>query len=222
MRHERIRPGTDGRAAKGRHWRLAALAAFAAVSGLASAGCSGSPSPPPPAVTEDPAPAYRIATGDSLHIAVWRAPELSVNVPVRPDGHISMPLVPDLEAAGKTSVELAQEIRHRLDPYLQDPVVSVIVDRFSDPVAQQVRVVGEVIRPVSLPWRSDMSVLDAVVQTGGLTQFAAGNRAVLVRKTQAGNRSYRLRLGDLLREGDVSANAPVQPGDEIIVPRSWF
>jgi polysaccharide export outer membrane protein len=133
-----------------------------------------------------------------------------------------MPLVSDIPAAGKTSAELAKDIRGKLDPYLHDPVVSVIVNRFSEPLSQQVRVVGEVLRPVAVPWRPDMSVLDVVIQTGGLTQFAAGNRAVLVRKSETGQNSYKLRLDDLLRSGDVSANAPILPGDQIVVPRSWF
>ena len=209
-----------GRAADG--WTLG-LGFLLAIM-LAVVSACGSTRPAPPPVAEGATPEYKIAAGDTLEIHVWRAPDLSVNnVPVRPDGRISMPLVQDLPAAGKTSVQLATDIKSKLASYMQDPIVTVIVSRFSEPVTQQVRVVGEVLHPISVPWRPDMSALDAVIQTGGLTQFARGNDAVLVRKVGTGPaENYRLRLDDLIRDGDTSANVPLVPGDEIIVPRSWF
>jgi len=199
------------------------LAAGAIFAILLLAACGGSQAPPlAGTAADDPAPEYKIETGDSVHIFVWRAPDLSVTVPVRPDGRISMPLVPDMPAAGKTSEQLAKDVTQRLTTYMQDPVVTVMVDHFGEPVDQQVRVLGEVLRPVAVGWKPDMTALDALIQVGGLTQFAAGNRAVLVRKTAEGQKTYHLRLDDLVRDGDVSANIPLQPGDEIIVPRSWF
>jgi polysaccharide export outer membrane protein len=178
---------------------------------------------PAPAATPAPASAvstanYVIGPGDALQVFVWRNQELSVTVPVRPDGRISIPLVEDIECAGKTPTQLARDIEVRLKKYVMDPVVTVIVNQFVGPYTEQIRIVGEAAKPQSLPYRANMSVLDAMIASGGLTTFAAGNRAKLVR----GGTSTTLRLEDLLKDGDVSANAPLQPGDIIIIPQTFF
>jgi polysaccharide export outer membrane protein len=192
---------------------------------LAVAGCTTLPEAPlEPAPVEVPAgsEAYRIATGDDLQIFVWQDRDLSLKVRVRPDGRISMPLLADVEAAGRTPAELGRELERRLKDYVQRPLVTVIVTDFLGPIDQQVRVVGEAVRPQSLPWRPGMSVLDAVIAVGGLTAFADGNRTVLVRRTPDGPQRYRLRVADLLRQGDIEANAGLAPGDVLIVPEAIF
>jgi polysaccharide biosynthesis/export protein len=185
--------------------------------------CGGTPPPPPDATSlsaEDAAPSYVIAPLDSLAIFVWQAEDLSLSVPVRPDGRISIPLVEDMVAAGKTPSELARDLEVALEPYLQNPVVTIIVTSFGDTGGQTLQVVGEAQRPVSVPYRAGMTVLDLMVAVGGLTEFADGNRAVLVRGRGEQEQVYGLRLGDLLRRGDLSANRPVLPGDIVIVPKS--
>jgi polysaccharide export outer membrane protein len=165
---------------------------------------------------------YVIGPLDSIEVFVWRAPDVSVRVPVRPDGKISTPLVEDMQAAGKTPTELARDLEGELRTYLQDPVVTVIVQQFQGPLDQQIRVVGEATTPTSVPYRSQMTVLDVMIAVGGLTQFADGNGAVLIRGRGEAQRPMRVRLDDLLRDGDISANAPVMPGDIILVPESFF
>lgn len=184
-------------------------------------GC-GPPPPPqalPNAGTGLAAPRYVIGPLDQLQIFVAGAPELSVTVPVHPDGWVSTPLVADLQAAGKTPNQLARDIETELRPYVQDPDVSVIVQSFADTSAYTIRVMGAVRRPMSVPYRPNMTVFDALVAADGLSEFAAGNRAVLVRSQRdGGDEVYNLRLEDLLDDADLSANAPVRPGDVIIVP----
>lgn len=166
---------------------------------------------------------YVIGPTDQLNIFVWRQPELSTEAIVRPDGRISVPLIDDLQAAGQTPTQLSAAITGRLREYIQDPKVSVIVTNFVGPFDRQIRVVGEAAKPQAIPFRRNMTVLDVMIQVGGLTQFASGNRAVLVRTGSGGNKeSFRLRLDDLLKEGDVAANAYVLPGDVIIIPQSYF
>lgn len=167
-------------------------------------------------------PDYRIGPLDTIQVFVWQAPELSVSVPVRPDGRISMPLIEDLEAAGKTPQQLSRDIEGLLANYVQEPVVSVIVTSFSGPFDQQIRVVGAAAQPRAVPYRANMSVLDALIEVGGLTEFAAGNRAVLVRGAGSSQEANRLRLDDLIRDGDISANVALMPGDIIIIPESFF
>ncbi len=167
-------------------------------------------------------PSYLVGANDSLTIFVWRNPELSTTVPVRPDGRISVPLIEDLQAAGKTPTQLARDIEKVLAQYVQNPIVTVIVTEFVGPFDQQVRVVGEATEPQAIPYRENMTVLDVMIAVGGLTEFAAGNRAVIVRKTNGDKETYRVRLDDLLKDGDVSANAAVLPGDVLIVPQAWF
>lgn len=166
------------------------------------------------------APDYLIGPLDQLEIFVWRAPELSTKVTVRPDGRISTPLVEDMLASGKTPSQLARDLEKSLGTYVKAPEVTVIVSNFSSTFDQQVRVLGEAQRPIALPFQSGMTVLDVMVAVGGLTEFAAGNRAVLIRGQGAERASYRLHLDDLLRKGDISANVPVLPGDVILIPES--
>lgn len=166
-------------------------------------------------------PDYLIGANDNLSVYVWRNPDLTITVPVRPDGRISVPLIEDLQAAGKTPTALARDIEAQLARFVQDPIVTVIVTGFVGPFAQQVRVVGEATRPQAIAFRENMTILDVMIQVGGLTPFAAGNRAMLVRNGLP-ERSYRVRLADLIKDGDVSANVDVLPGDVVIIPQSWF
>ena len=168
------------------------------------------------------APNYLIGPGDQLSIFVWRNPDLSTTVPVRPDGRLSVPLIEDLQAAGKTPTALARDIEAVLKEFVQDPIVTVIITSFNGPFAQQVRVVGEATRPQAIPYRDNMTVLDLMIQVGGLTQFAAGNRSVLVRQDGGGEKQYRIYLDDLIKDGRVSANVGLLPGDVLIIPQSWF
>lgn len=177
--------------------------------------------PPPPAVPEH-ATAYKIGPGDSLGIFVWQNKDLSTTVPVRPDGKISLPLINDITAAGKTPTELAGDIQEELKKYVNNPLVTVIVNSFVGPYSQQVRVVGEAAKPRSISYRDRMTVLDAMIEVGGLTSLASGDRATLVRTVNGRQESYGLRLDDLLKDGDMSANAPLAPGDVIIIPQAYF
>ncbi|MEQ1929248.1 MAG: XrtA/PEP-CTERM system exopolysaccharide export protein [Parvularculaceae bacterium] len=168
------------------------------------------------------APDYIIGPNDNLEVFVWRAPELSTKVTVRPDGRISTPLVEDMVAAGKTPTKLGKDLEKALLQYVKTPQVTVKVDEFSSTFEQQVRVIGEAQKPLALPFQSGMTVLDVMVAVGGLTEFAAGNKAVLIRGTGADRQSYRLRLNDLMRKGKITANVPVMPGDVILIPESVF
>ncbi len=168
------------------------------------------------------APDYLIGPLDQLEIFVWRAEELSTNVTVRPDGRISTPLVEDMVASGKTPSQLARDLEGALKQYVKAPEVTVIVSNFSSTFDQQVRVLGEAQKPLALPFQAGMTVLDVMVAVGGLTEFAAGNKAVLIRGQGADRQSYRLKLDDLLRKGNISANVPVLPGDVILIPESAF
>jgi len=165
---------------------------------------------------------YIIGPGDSLNVFVWRNPELSTNVAVRPDGKFSTSLVEDLEASGKTPTELAREIETALGEYIRDPLVTVTVGGFVGEYDQQVRVVGEAAQPQAIPYRKNMTALDAMIAVGGLTEFAAGNRASIVRTSGGSQEEYRVRLEDLIRDGDITANVPMQPGDILIIPEAWF
>jgi polysaccharide export outer membrane protein len=165
---------------------------------------------------------YLIGPGDTLNIFVWKNTDLSANVPVRPDGRISIPLVEDIDCAGRTPTQLAREIEQRLKMYVNDPVVTVIVSGFVGPFTQQIRVVGEASQPRAIPYRQQMSVLDAMIAVGGLTPFAAGNRTTLMRTQNGRQSSFRVRLDDLLKDGDVSANVALVPGDILIIPQTYF
>jgi len=196
-----------------------AITCLALLAGLLVAGCTSSlPPPPAAALADEPSATYQIGPLDTLQIFVWDTKNTSTTVPVRPDGRISFPLAGDVQAMGRTPTELASAIQASLQPYVQDPVVTVVVATFGDSSGQTIRVVGEVQRPTALPYRAGMSVLDVMVSVGGLTPYAAGNRAVLVRGRTG--TTYGLRLGDLLQGGDMSANAPVSPGDVVLIPQS--
>ncbi len=202
-----------------------------AATAIILAGCSSlipgggeqlSAAPSTAAGAADAAPDYLVGPLDQLEIFVWRAPELSTNVTVRPDGRISTPLVEDMVASGKTPSQLAGDLERSLRQYVKNPEVTVIVSNFSSTFDQQVRVLGEAQQPIALPYQAGMTVLDVMVAVGGLTQFAAGNRAVLIRGQGEDRTSYRVRLDDLLRKGKISANVPVLPGDVILIPESVF
>ena len=141
---------------------------------------------------------------------------------MRPDGRISIPLLEDVPAAGKTPTELGREIEQQLSAFVADPLVTVIVTDFVGPFTQQVRVVGEATDPQAIPFRDDMSLLDVMIAVGGLTEFAAGNRATLVRTADGKEEQYRVRLDDLVRDGDISANVAMRPGDVVIIPETFF
>jgi polysaccharide biosynthesis/export protein len=177
--------------------------------------------PPAPQAAEAPNHRYKIGPLDSLNIVVWRNPELSSIVTVRPDGRISTPLVEDLVAAGRSPADLAREVETVLAKYVRDPVVTIVVSGFQGTFSEQIRIVGEATRPQAVPFRQNMTVLDVMIQVGGLTEFADGNGAVLVRGSEGG-KQYSVRLKDLLKRGDISANVAVLPGDIVIVPQSWF
>ena len=167
---------------------------------------------------------YIIGPSDELTLFVWRNQELSVTAQVRPDGRITTPLITDMVAAGKTPAQLADDIRAALAQYIQEPLVSVIVNRPQGSFSQQVRIVGATARPAALPYRANMTLLDAMIAAGGLSEFAAGNRARLVRfdKTTGRQKEFNLKLKSLLKSGDVSANVRLEPGDVIIIPESMF
>ncbi|MDR1423992.1 MAG: polysaccharide export protein [Azoarcus sp.] len=195
--------------------RLAALVLTVA----AMAGCSSYP--PAPALASDASYNYVIGPGDTVNIVVWRNPELTMSVPVRPDGKITTPLVEDLPALGKDATTLARDIEKALSRFIREPVVTVIVTRFVGPYSEQIRVLGEAARPLTLPYKQKMTLLDVMIEVGGITDFADGNGATILR-TQEGNKQYRVRLADLIKEGDVTANVEMRPGDVLIIPQSWF
>ncbi|MET0517516.1 MAG: XrtA/PEP-CTERM system exopolysaccharide export protein [Burkholderiaceae bacterium] len=177
--------------------------------------------PPAPASVSGQDYNYVVGAGDSLNIIVWRNPELSMAVPVRPDGKISTPLIDEMTVQGKNSVEVARDIEKQLSKYVRDPVVTVIVTGFVGPYSEQIRVVGEAARPQFLPYKKNMTVLDVMIVVGGLTDFAAGNDATILRASD-GNKQYSVRLKDLIKRGDVSANVEMRPGDILIIPQSFF
>jgi polysaccharide biosynthesis/export protein len=187
---------------------------------LIVASCA-SPYPPVPAKAELPVRGYVIGPLDALTITVWRNPELSATVAVRPDGKISTPLIEDMPALGRTPSELGREIEKSLSKYVREPVVTVAISGFQGQYSDQIRVVGEALRPQSIGYRQSMTLLDVMIQCGGLTEFADGNRAVLVRGLERG-KQYSVRLRDLIKRGDISANADVLPGDVLIIPQSFF
>jgi polysaccharide export outer membrane protein len=165
---------------------------------------------------------YRIGPGDTLQVFVWNQPELTVTVPVRPDGMISTPLISGVPAEGKTATQLAKDLEVALSEFVRNPTVSVMVTGFVGAYADQIRVVGQASKPQSLPYRANMSLLDVMIAVGGLAEFAAGNRAVLVRTQDGKQIRTTVRLRDLLDKGDISANVPMRPGDVLIIPESRF
>lgn len=210
--------------------RFARLLAGSAMLSLSLAGCAGSSSGPqlPPAsfvaMQEGPGEEYVIGPLDELTIFVWRNPELGAQVQVRPDGRITTPLITDMPAVGKTPKMLADDITLQLSQYIQEPLVSVIVNKFAGTFSQQVRVVGATGKPASIPYRANMTLLDAMIAVGGLSEYAAGNKARLIRfdKESGRQKEFALRLGDLLKKGESKANVMLMPGDVIIIPESSF
>jgi len=196
------------------------LAAVALLGGMLSA-CGTAKYPEAPAAAATPDYKYLIGPLDTLNIIVWRDPELSLVVPVRPDGRISTPLVEDLVAQGRNPTDLARDVEKALSKYTRDPVVTIVVSGFTGAINEQIRVIGEATRPAAIPYRQNMTVLDVMIAVGGLTDFADGNGAVLVRAKEEG-KSYGVRLRDLVKRGDISANVDVRPGDVLIIPQSWF
>ena len=198
--------------------RWVAMAAVA----LLAAGCATGPAYPP-APREAAVADYNYLVGplDVVNIIVWRNTELSLQVPVRPDGKITTPLIEDLPALGKTPTALARDIEKALGKYIRDPVVTVIVTSFVGPASEQIRVIGEAAKPQILAYRQNMTVLDVMIAVGGLTDFADGNAASISRVSEGG-KSYSVRLKDLVKRGDISANVDMRPGDILIIPQSWF
>ena len=188
---------------------------------LALTGCATPDFPPAPRDAATPDYKYVIGPLDTVNIIVWRNPELSMSVPVRPDGRLTTPLVEDLPALGKDSTTLARDIEKALAKYIRDPVVTVIVTEFQGPYDQTIRVIGEAAKPATLAYRQNMTVLDVMIAVGGLTDFANGNAATILR-TAEGGKIYGVKLRDLVKRGDFSANVDVKPGDILIIPQSWF
>lgn len=193
---------------------------------LLVAACADQASIPADAGTAAaPSPEYVIGPGDSLDIYVHRSPELSVNgLPVRPDGRISIPLVPDIEAAGRAPTQLAREMEERLRRFVIEPNVTVIVRSFVGTSAQQIRVIGEATQPRAIPYRDGMTLLDVMIDARGMTRYAAGNRAEIIRREAPGEpaRVIRVRLSDLLRDGDITQDIRMRPGDTLVIPQGWF
>lgn len=171
---------------------------------------------------EPPSHDYLIGPGDNVNIIVWHNPEVSMSVPVRPDGKITTPLVEDLPAMGKTSTHLARDIEKALATFIQDPVVTVIVTGFAGPYTEQIRVLGEAGKPQALHYNKGMSLMDVMIAVGGITNFAAGNKASIIRNIDGKAQHIAVRLDDLVKDGDISANIPVRPGDILVIPESFF
>jgi polysaccharide export outer membrane protein len=193
---------------------------LAAACALALGGCATRGQQPVETRVSDTE--YLIGPGDAVNIIVWRNPEVSMAVPVRPDGKITTPLVEDLPAAGKTSTALARDIEKALAKYIQQPVVTVVVTSFVGNYDEQIRVIGQATKPQALAYRRNMSLMDVMIAVGGTTEFAAGNRAKLIRNVGGKQQQFNVRLDDLLKSGDLSANLSMRPGDVLVIPESFF
>ncbi|MEJ5210366.1 MAG: XrtA/PEP-CTERM system exopolysaccharide export protein [Burkholderiales bacterium] len=191
---------------------------------LLAAGCASTGDFPPAPARADikGAPDYLIGPGDSLSIQVWRNPEVSATVTVRPDGKINTPLVDDMVAANKTPTQLERDLEKHLAKFIQDPIVTVMVTGFNGPYSQQIRVIGQAAKPQALQYREKMSLMDVMIAVGGITDFAAGNKATIVRTYGGKQQQFSVRLEDLIRGGDISANVEMMPGDVLIIPESFF
>lgn len=202
---------------------------FATIVGIFSAacltllnGCGTGGIVAPASIGKAPEFYYLIGPGDSLNVQVWRNTEVSTTVTVRPDGKVSTPLVEDIQAANKTPSQLARDMEKALAKYIQDPVVTVIVSSFGGPYNNQVRVIGQAAKPAALQYREKMTALDVMIAVGGLTDYAAGNRASIVRTVDGKQQQLRVRLESLIRDGDIGANVEMLPGDVLIIPESYF
>jgi len=190
--------------------------------GLLSA-CANKPIyPPAPAKAELSDWLYLLGPGDSVNVFVWGNPEVSGSFPIRPDGKITMNLAEDLPASDKTPTQLAREIEKTLSRYIQDPVVTVNVGGGVGPFNQQIRVLGQAAKPQALNYREHMSLVDLMIAVGGITDFAAGNRASILRVVDGKPQQFGVRIDDLIKDGDISANVDMRPGDVLIIPESWF
>jgi polysaccharide export outer membrane protein len=196
------------------------LAALTLLAGCANVGTTASA--PVSGANPQNTAEYVIGPGDGLDIFVWHNPDLTRTMPVRPDGRIAMPLVGDIVAVGKTPAALASEVQDKLMPYIRDPLVTVIPTQFVGLFTKQIRVIGEAAQPKALPFRSAMTALDVLIEVGGLTKFADGDRAVLVRQVNGKQESYRVKLDSLIRDGDIKQNVDMQPGDILIIPQRFF
>jgi polysaccharide biosynthesis/export protein len=205
-------------------WRRLAIqvlsAGSLAIVAFGMLGCISSRFPPAPTAAATPDYNYVIGPGDTVNIIIWRNPELSMSVPVRPDGKLTSPLIEDLPALGKDSTTLARDMEKALAKYVRDPVVTVIVTNFNGPYSEQIRIIGEATRPQALAYRQKMTLLDVMIAVGGITDFANGNAATILRTTEG--KQYNVRIRDLIKRGDVSANVDMKPGDVLIIPQSWF
>jgi polysaccharide export outer membrane protein len=197
---------------------VAASFTFFMMSGCATTSDMAAPAATPMAAAHD----YLIGPGDSVNVVVWRNPEVSSTITVRPDGKITTPLVEDVVAMGKTSTELARDIEKALAKFIQQPVVTVIVTGFIGPYQEQIRVIGQAARPQALPYREGMSLMDVLIAVGGITEFASGNKANIIRSVDGKQQKLNVRLSDLIKDGDISANVPVRPGDVLVIPQSFF
>jgi polysaccharide export outer membrane protein len=183
---------------------------------------------PPPPVEAPPAGLvnnnpYQIGPGDGLSVFVYQSPQLSVgSLTVRPDGRISLPLIPDIIAAGKTPTQLSKDIEERLKEYVKEPNVSVLVSGFQGPLNRQIRVIGEATEPLAIPYRDGMTVLDVMILTKGLTRYASGNSAIIIREVAGKRQTVHVRLADLIKDGDIDQNVAMLPGDTLIIPQSYF
>ena len=205
-----------------RSFSLSARLGLLAFSGSLLMACNTAPTYPPAPVTAASADYnYIVGPGDTLNIVVWRNPELSMSVPVRPDGKLSTPLVDEMIVQGKNSVQIARDVEKALAKFVRDPVVTVVVTKFEGPYSEQIRVVGQAAKPQFLPYKQNMTVMDVMISVGGLTDFADGNAAVIVRASE-GDKRYSVRLRDLIKRGDISANVDMKPGDILIIPQGWF
>lgn len=199
----------------GRHALLAGLV-------FLLGACASPHTPAPASIGNAPNLHYIIGPGDNLNIQVWRNPEVSISLPVRPDGKVSTPLVEDLVAANKTPSQLARDIEKALSKFIQDPIVTVMVTSFVGPYDTQVRVIGQAAKPQALQYREKMTLMDVMIAVGGITDFAAGNKASIVRNVEGRQQQFGVRLESLIRDGDISANVDMLPGDVLIVPESFF
>jgi polysaccharide export outer membrane protein len=212
-------PGMKFEATAVRRTALALAAVLSVLAGCATSEPSVAPAAPAPEPVQTE---YRIGPGDQLNIFVWNHPELSLSVPVRPDGLLSTPLVENVKAEGKTPSELGKDLEAAMGEYVRGPKVNVIVTGFQGSLEDRIRVVGAATKPQALPYRAGMTLVDVMVAVGGLSEFAAGNRAVIARRE--GDKQVRVpvKLNDLLNRGDITADVPVKPGDVIIIPESRF
>src|SRR5216683_8034098 len=207
--------------ASGRNAWLASVALLCCVAGCASGPFWGPTYPPAPTVAGTVDYAYHIGPLDTINVIVWRNPELSMSVPVRPDGKITTPLVDDLPALGKSPTELERDMEKALSKFIRDPIVTVVVTNFIGPSDEQIRVIGEATKPQILSYRTQMTLLDVMIAVGGITDFADGNAARVFRVAEGG-KLYNVRLKDLVKRGDITANVEMRPGEIMIIPQSWF